>query len=108
MARLAHADREAELAPADRGEEPLPLVLGAEPVDDRTGLAVGHPVVADGGAVAQEILDDDEPVDRAPVVTQMVWYKVGAADEPPGVSGIAHFLEHMIFNGTIQLDLQQL
>ncbi|WP_226780189.1 M16 family metallopeptidase [Oceaniglobus trochenteri] len=37
---------------------------------------------------------------RAPVVVQMVWYKVGAADEPPGVSGIAHYLEHLMFKGT--------
>ena len=36
----------------------------------------------------------------APVVTHMVWYKVGAADEPPGQSGIAHFLEHLLFKGT--------
>ena len=37
---------------------------------------------------------------RAPVVTHMVWYRVGAADEPPGVSGIAHFLEHLMFKST--------
>ncbi len=37
---------------------------------------------------------------RAPVVTQMVWYKVGSADEPRGLSGIAHFLEHLMFKGT--------
>lgn len=37
---------------------------------------------------------------RAPVVTHMVWYKVGAAEEPPGKSGIAHFLEHLMFKGT--------
>ena len=37
---------------------------------------------------------------RAPVVTQMVWYRVGAADEPAGKSGIAHFLEHLMFKGT--------
>ena len=37
---------------------------------------------------------------RAPVVTHMMWYKVGAADEPPGKSGIAHFLEHLMFKGT--------
>ncbi|MEI2688016.1 MAG: pitrilysin family protein [Cypionkella sp.] len=37
---------------------------------------------------------------RAPVVTQMVWYKIGAADESPGHSGIAHFLEHLMFKGT--------
>ena len=40
------------------------------------------------------------PDHRASVVTQMVWYKVGAADEPPGTSGIAHFLEHLMFKGT--------
>jgi len=40
------------------------------------------------------------PDHRAPVVTHMVWYKVGAADEPHGVSGIAHFLEHLMFKST--------
>jgi zinc protease len=40
------------------------------------------------------------PDHRAPVVTQMIWYKVGAADELPGKSGIAHFLEHLMFKGT--------
>ncbi len=40
---------------------------------------------------------------RAPVVVHMVWYKVGAADEPPGVSGIAHYLEHLMFKGTDDL-----
>jgi len=43
------------------------------------------------------------PDNRAPVATHMVWYKVGAADEPPGVSGIAHFLEHLMFKGTEKL-----
>ena len=36
----------------------------------------------------------------APIVTQMVWYKTGAADEDAGHSGIAHFLEHLMFKGT--------
>ncbi|MGC9420223.1 MAG: M16 family metallopeptidase, partial [Rhodovulum sp.] len=40
---------------------------------------------------------------RAPVVVHMVWYRVGAADEPPGKSGIAHFLEHLMFKGTDDL-----
>ena len=40
---------------------------------------------------------------RAPVVTHMVWYRVGAADEPAGKSGIAHFLEHLMFKGTDKL-----
>lgn len=37
---------------------------------------------------------------RAPVVVHMVWYRAGSADEPPGASGIAHFLEHMMFKRT--------
>jgi zinc protease len=37
---------------------------------------------------------------RVPVVTHMVWYRVGSADEGPGESGIAHFLEHLMFKGT--------
>ena len=37
---------------------------------------------------------------RAPVVTHMVWYKIGRADEAPGHSGIAHFFEHLMFKGT--------
>ena len=40
---------------------------------------------------------------RAPVVVHMVWYKVGSADEPEGQSGVAHFLEHLMFKGTDQL-----
>ena len=40
------------------------------------------------------------PDHRAPVVTHMVWYKVGSADETAGKSGLAHFLEHLMFKGT--------
>ncbi|MEP9354149.1 pitrilysin family protein [Xanthobacter sp. KR7-65] len=40
------------------------------------------------------------PDHRTPVVTHMVWYKVGSADEQAGKSGIAHFLEHLMFKGT--------
>jgi zinc protease len=40
------------------------------------------------------------PDHRTPVVTHMVWYKVGSADEQAGKSGLAHFLEHLMFKGT--------
>ena len=40
------------------------------------------------------------PDHRAPVVTQMLWFRVGAVDDPPGISGLAHFFEHMMFRGT--------
>ena len=44
------------------------------------------------------------PDHRAPVVTHMVWYKVGAVDEDPGKSGIAHLFEHMMFKETDDLE----
>ncbi|MDN5928130.1 MAG: insulinase family protein [Hyphomicrobiales bacterium] len=40
------------------------------------------------------------PDHRAPVVTHMIWYKAGSADEAAGKSGIAHFFEHLMFKGT--------
>ena len=40
------------------------------------------------------------PNHRVPAITQMVWYKVGAADDPVGKSGLALFLEHLMFKGT--------
>ncbi len=41
---------------------------------------------------------------RAPVVVHMLWYKAGAADEKPGVSGVAHFLEHLLFKATDNME----
>jgi zinc protease len=55
---------------------------------------IGHFTLANGLEVVVV------PDRRAPVVTHMVWYKVGAADETPGKSGLAHFLEHLMFKGT--------
>src|SRR5580698_8314331 len=43
------------------------------------------------------------PDHRAPVATQMLWFRVGAVDDPPGLSGMAHFFEHMLFRGTKQV-----
>jgi zinc protease len=68
-----------------------------------------------GGALAQTTVTSERPASftlknglqvvvipdhRTPVVTQMIWYKVGSADETPGKSGLAHFLEHLMFKGT--------
>lgn len=60
---------------------------------------------AQGPAITDFYLDNGLhvvviPDRRAPVATHMVWYKVGGADEPKGKSGIAHFLEHLMFKGT--------
>jgi zinc protease len=44
---------------------------------------------------------------RAPLVVQQIWYRAGAADEAPGQSGIAHFLEHLMFKGTEKIPPNQ-
>lgn len=72
-------------APAATPPSDAPPVIGAD-VESFT-LANGLEVVV-------------IPDRRAPVATHMLWYKVGAADEPPGKSGIAHYLEHLMFKGT--------
>lgn len=69
------------------------LILGVRPVP----AAVFDPTVFTLDNGLQVVVIENH---RAPVVTQMVWYRVGAADEPPGTSGIAHFLEHLMFRGT--------
>jgi zinc protease len=67
-------------------------------------LAISEPARADVRAESFQLANGMDvvviPDHRAPVVTHMVWYRVGAADEPPGKSGIAHFLEHLMFKAT--------
>ncbi|MBB5752116.1 pitrilysin family protein [Prosthecomicrobium pneumaticum] len=76
------------------------LVLSAAPLRAET------PAVPRIAPAASEFTLDNGlsvvvvPDRRAPVVTQMVWYRVGSADDPVGKSGIAHFLEHLMFKGT--------
>ncbi|QBF33742.1 pitrilysin family protein [Thalassococcus sp. S3] len=45
---------------------------------------------------------------RVPVVQHMVWYRAGSADEPKGQSGVAHFLEHLLFKATETLEAGEL
>lgn len=54
-----------------------------------------HEAILDNGL--KVIVREDH---RSPVVTAMVWYKVGSVDEPRGLGGISHMLEHMMFKGT--------
>jgi zinc protease len=75
-------------------------------------LALGTIVWTGAAAAAEKVtgftLDNGMEVvviedHRAPLVVHMVWYRAGAADEPPGQSGVAHFLEHLMFKGTDEL-----
>ncbi|WP_022702372.1 M16 family metallopeptidase [Pseudorhodobacter ferrugineus] len=72
----------------------LPFVLGA--VTATTALADKVTTFTLENGLEAVVIQDH----RAPVVTHMMWYKIGSADEPRGKSGIAHFLEHLMFKGT--------
>ncbi len=72
----------------------LVALMGATASPAFAGAEVSHFILANG---LQVVVVPDH---RAPVVTHMIWYKVGAADETPGKSGLAHFLEHLMFKGT--------
>lgn len=75
----------------------LGLSLSFSLVQTRSALAddqVTHFTLANGMDVV--VVEDN----RVPVVVHMVWYRAGSADEPAGASGIAHFLEHLMFKRT--------
>ncbi|MBW4706506.1 insulinase family protein [Roseobacter sp. YSTF-M11] len=70
-------------------------------------------LAADNEAVTAFELDNGMQVivvedHRAPVVQHMVWYRAGSADEPKGSSGVAHFLEHLLFKATDKLEAGEL
>ncbi len=82
----------------------IPSLIAAVTALPFTGLPA---LSADG--ITQYALDNGMDVlviedRRAPVVVHMVWYNVGSADEPAGVSGIAHYLEHLMFKATENLE----
>jgi zinc protease len=71
--------------------------LSASCVRAQTAVTSERPATFTLGNGLQVVVIPDH---RTPVVTQMIWYKVGSADETPGKSGLAHFLEHLMFKGT--------
>lgn len=77
-----------------RALAPLILALGVLWPHGAPAHAVTGFTLANGLDVV--VIEDH----RTPAVVQMIWYRAGAADEPPGTSGIAHFLEHLMFKGT--------
>jgi zinc protease len=78
----------------------------------QAGSPAGQPSAASGNQavsltqnVRKTVLDNGltvltKEVDTAPVVTVQVWYRVGSRNETPGINGIAHQLEHLMFKGT--------
>ena len=72
----------------------LALLIHAAAPAAAEGPDIAHFALANGLEVV--VIPDH----RTPVVTHMIWYKVGSADETAGKSGLAHFLEHLMFKGT--------
>jgi zinc protease len=73
---------------------PVSAQAGTSRSVENSSNGVVHRILANG--LEMVIIPDH----RAPVATHMVWYRNGSADDPPGKSGIAHFLEHLMFKGT--------
>ncbi|WP_170369114.1 M16 family metallopeptidase [Ruegeria arenilitoris] len=78
-------------------------------------LMTATPVLAETGHEAVTTFTLDNGMDvvvvedhRAPVVQHMVWYRAGSADEPIGSSGVAHFLEHLLFKATDTMEAGEL
>ncbi|MBO0733802.1 MAG: insulinase family protein [Methylocapsa sp.] len=80
-----------ELKPA---RQSLPSKSTAQMQERHQGPAITQAKLANGLDIV--IIEDH----RSPIVTHMIWYKCGSADDPPGKSGVAHFLEHLMFKGT--------
>ena len=70
------------------------LSLGVLPALAEMPEGVSHFTLENG---LEAVLIEDH---RAPIVVQMLWYKIGSADEEPGKTGLAHYLEHLMFKGT--------
>ncbi|WP_246148879.1 M16 family metallopeptidase [Skermanella pratensis] len=81
---------------APRPVEPVPATA-PEP-EARKGVFFPESFMLDNGMQVVVVTNQ-----RVPVITHMVWYKVGAADEETGKGGIAHFLEHLMFKATDEL-----
>ncbi len=88
----------------DTTQPQRPATLSSDPKTDATPLAltqdVGKTVLDNGLTVLTK------EVHTAPVVSVQVWYKIGSRNEAPGVNGIAHQLEHMLFKGTKDRPIQ--
>lgn len=82
---------------------PLGLALGlvAAPLAAQAAGEVTEFTLENGMQVV--VIEDH----RSPAVTHMVWYRAGAADETSGTSGIAHFLEHLMFKATDDLESRE-
>ncbi len=78
----------------------MPTVMHRPPAYDSPAPDGGAAVAVEAARLPNGLRIVVIPDRRCPVVTHMVWYRTGAAEDPPGRSGTAHFLEHLMFKGT--------
>ncbi len=88
-------------------ETPLLRAASATPSSAQSNA----PAISTTESVRKTVLDNGltvltKEVPTAPVVTVQVWYRVGSRNEAPGVNGIAHQLEHLMFKGTTDRPIQ--
>lgn len=81
------------------------------PVQAETNASVVNQPLSVTENVRKTVLENGltvltKEVRTAPVVSVQVWYQIGSRDEAPGVNGIAHQLEHMLFKGTTDRPIQ--
>jgi zinc protease len=95
----------AQSAAAVAAESPVNMEIAKQPPAQPTTTTPVTPPTTLTANVKKTVLENgltilSKEVHSAPVVTVQVWYKIGSRNEAPGVNGIAHQLEHMLFKGT--------
>jgi zinc protease len=97
---LSHKPLESQLIAAYNQVNTQQTLVAKKPTSLKATENVNKTVLENGLTVLTK------EVHTAPVVTVQVWYKVGSRNEEPGVNGIAHQLEHMMFKGTSYRPIQ--
>ncbi|MFO0926348.1 MAG: pitrilysin family protein [Gemmataceae bacterium] len=80
-------------------------VAAADPTEARLALRTAEALYADirTTQLANGLRVYLKPIRGSTAVTTMVVYKVGSGDEDKTVTGLSHYLEHLMFKGTVQL-----
>ncbi|MBD0301235.1 MAG: insulinase family protein, partial [Tolypothrix sp. T3-bin4] len=97
---LSHKPLESELIAAYKQVNTQQTLVAKKPTSLTATENVNKTVLENGLSVLTK------EVHTAPVVTVQVWYKIGSRNEEPGVNGIAHQLEHMMFKATSSRPIQ--
>lgn len=94
------AQEESESQSAETVQESVEEEAAAPVIDPPSGKVFDARTMTLDNGMQVVVVENN----RVPVITHMVWYRTGAADEPRGKSGIAHFMEHLMFKGSEGLE----